>query len=48
MKIRLNKSNKDVSLQYLSIYYMWKYIRKQYKNNKLKMIPQTYNDEFEL
>ena len=25
-----------------------KYIKKQYKNNKLKIIAQTWNDEFEL
>ena len=27
---------------------MWKNIRKQYKNNKLKIITPTWNDEFEL
>ena len=26
----------------------WKQIRKQYKNNKLKIIAPTLNDEFEL
>ena len=41
-------SNKLVALQYLSIYYTWKNIRKQYKNNKLKIITPTWNDEFEL
>ena len=25
----------------------WKYVRQQYKNNKLKIIAQTWNDEFE-
>ena len=30
------------------IYYTWKNIRKQYKNNKLKIIAPTWNDEFEL
>ena len=34
-------SNKHVALQNLSIYYMWKNIRKQYKNNKLKIIDTT-------
>ena len=30
-------------------YYMWKNIRKQYKNNKLeKIITPTQNDEFKL
>ena len=27
---------------------MWKIIKKQYKNNKLKMIAPTWNSEFEL
>ena len=40
--------NKDVALQNLSIYYTRKNIRKQYKNNKLNIIAQTWNDEFEL
>ena len=31
-----------------SIYYTWKNIRKQYKNNKLKIIAPTWSDEFEL
>ena len=46
----MNRDNKLAShaiLQNLSIYYKWK-IRKQYKNNKLKIIPITWNDEFEL
>ena len=29
-------------------YYTWKNIRKQYKNNKLKIIASAWNDEFEL
>ena len=44
----LRSSNKRVALQKLSIYYTWKNIRKQYKNNKLKIIAPTWNDEFEL
>ena len=44
----LRSSNKQVALQSLSIYYTWKNIRKQYKNNKLKIIPPTWNDECEL
>ena len=45
----LNKrSNKHVALQNLSIYFTCKSIRKQYKNNKLKIIAPTWNDEFEL
>ena len=41
-------SNKHVALQNLSIFYMWKNIRKQHKNNKLKVIAPTWTDEFEL
>ena len=29
-------------------YYTWKNIRKQYKNNKLKIIVSAWSDEFEL
>ena len=29
-------------------YYMWKNIREQYKNSKLKITAPTWNDEFEL
>ena len=32
----------------MSIHYTWKNVRKQYKNNKLKIIPPKWNDEFEL
>ena len=43
-----NSSNKHVAFQNLSIYYTQKTIRKQYKNNKLKIIAPTWNGEFEL
>ena len=33
-RLDLRSSNKHVALQNLSIYYMWKNIRKQYKNNR--------------
>ena len=46
--VDLKSSNKHVALQTLSIYYTWKNTRKQYKNNKLKTIAPTSNDEFEL
>ena len=36
------------ALQNLLIYYTWINIRKQYKNNKLKIIALKWNDEFEL
>ena len=47
-RLGLRSSNKHVALQNLSIFYTWKNIRKQYKNNKLKIIAPTWNDEFEL
>ena len=41
-------SNKQVSLQNLSIYYTSKNRRKQYKNNNLKTIAPKWNDKFKL
>ena len=35
-RLDLRSSNKYVTLQNLPVYYTWKNIRKQYKNNKLK------------
>ena len=40
-RLDLKSSDKHVGLQNLSIYYMWKNIRKQGKNNKLKIIAST-------
>ena len=37
-----------ITLQYLIIHYTWKNIRKQYKNNKLKIIAPTWNNELQL
>ena len=47
-KLDLRRSNKHVALQNLSIYYVWKNVRKQHKNNKLKIIAPTWNDELGL
>ena len=47
-KLALRSSNKHVAFQNLSIYYTRKNIRKQYNNNKLKIIAPSWNDEFEL
>ena len=44
----LRSLDKHVALQNLSIYYTWKNIRKQSKNNKLKIIAPTWNDKCEL
>ena len=47
-RLELRISDKHDALQNLSIYCTWKNLRKQYKNNKLKMIAPTWNDKFEL
>ena len=51
-RLGLRSTSKYVALQNLSIYYVWKNIRQQYKNHKLKMklkiIAPTWHDEFEL
>ena len=47
-KTNKRSSNEHVAHQNLSIYHTWKNIRNQYKNNKLKIIAPTWNDEFEL
>ena len=46
--VGLRSSNEIVALQNLSCYYIWENIKQQYKNNKLKIIAPTWNDEFEL
>ena len=40
--------NKRAALQNLSIYNMRKNMRKQYKDNKLKIIALTWNDKFKV
>ena len=47
-KIDLKRSDKNVFLSNLGIYYTWKYIKKSYKNNKFKISALTWNEEFEL
>ena len=46
-KLDLKSSNRHVAFSKL-INYTWKNIRKQYENNKLKIIGPVWNDEFEL
>ena len=47
-RLDLRSSNEYFApLTYL-FYYTWKNATKQYKNNKLKLIAPTWNDEFEL
>ena len=47
-KLNLKRTPKHISLSNLSIYYTWKNIKKQYKNNKFKINAPTWNEEFEL
>ena len=44
----LKRLDKYAGLQNLSIYYKRKNSRQLYKNNKLKIINPTWNDDFEL
>ena len=41
-------SNKNIGLINLSIYYMWKNIKTECKNNKFKILGPTWNDTFDL
>ena len=42
------RGNKTVSLSYLSIYYTWKNIKEEYKNNKFKLSGPTWDETFDL
>ena len=37
-----------MALANLSIYYTWKNIKSEYKNNKFKVLAPTWNDTFDL
>ena len=47
-KVNLKNSKKFVALSNLSIYYIWKDIKRPYKNSKFKISALTWNEEFEL
>ena len=47
-KINLKRSDKQVALSNLSIYYAWKNIKKSYKNNKCNVLALSWNEEFGL
>ena len=47
-KLNLKDPNKNMALANLSIYYTWKNIKSEYKNNKLKISAPTWNDTFDL
>ena len=46
-KINLKRSDKYVALSNLSLHYIWKKIKKSYKNNKFKISAPTWNEELE-
>ena len=39
---------KSIALSDLSIYYIWKNIKRSYNNNKFKISARAWNDKFEL
>ena len=43
-----NPNNKNVRLVNLSISYTWENIKSTYNNNKFKISPPNWNDEFDL
>ena len=47
-KISLRRSNKQLVLSHLSMYYTSKSIKKAYKNNKFKISGPTWNKKFGL
>ena len=47
-KLNLKNPNKNMALANLSIYYTWKNIKSEYKNNKFKISASTWNDTFDL
>ena len=47
-KINLRRREKSIALSNLSIYYIWRNIKKSYNNNKFEISAPTWNDEFEL
>ena len=47
-KLNLKNPKKNMALANLSIYYTWKNIKSEYKNNKLKISAPTWNETFDL
>ena len=47
-KLNLKNPNKNIALANLSIYYTWKNIKSEYKNNKFKISAPTWNVTFDL
>ena len=47
-KINLKNPKKNMALVNLRIYYTWKNIKSEYKNNKFKISAPTWNETFDL
>ena len=47
-KPNLKNPNKNMALANLSIYYTWKNIKSEYKNNKFKISAPSWNNAFDL
>ena len=47
-KLNLKNPNKNMALANFSIYYTWKNIKSEYKNNKFKISAPTWNVNFDL
>ena len=47
-KSDLRSGQKTVALSNLSTYYTWKNVKSSYNNNKFKISPPTWSEEFEL
>ena len=47
-KLNLKNPKKNIALPNLSIYYTWKNIKSEYKNNNFKISAPTWNETFDL
>ena len=47
-KLNFKNPNTNIALANLSIYYTWKNIKSEYKNNKFKIHATTWNETFDL
>ena len=47
-KTHLRSKDKYIAVSNLSIYYIWKKVKKSYKNNKFKISAPKWNEEFKL
>ena len=47
-KLDLRRGQKTIALSNLSIYYTWKNVKSSYNNNKFKISPPTWSEEFKL